>query len=121
MASDRLVHGTLTTVMAETVQLFDTQVNGASRIGWTTIDVTIAGSNFHGKLTLAENNQVSVNEVFGDYGPILAGSTVTAALDCRDNSSGVADFGATRCPSVPRRSGGRQGGPRSTVPSRPLW
>lgn len=101
MASDSLVNGTLTTVMAETVQLFGTQVNGASRIGRTTTDVTIAGSTFHGKLTLAENNQVSVNELFGDYGPILAGSTVTAALDCRDNSSDVDDFGATNLVTGP--------------------
>jgi hypothetical protein len=76
------------------VQLFGTEINGDSRLSRTATDVTIAGSTFRGRATLADNNQVSANELFGEYGPILAGSRVDGSLSCRGNSSDVSDFGA---------------------------
>ena len=94
VASDSLVNGTFSAVAAEAIQLFGTTINGTSRLGRTATDVTIAGSSFNGRLTLVENNQVSANELFGDYGPILAGNQINGGLDCRDNSSAPNDFGA---------------------------
>jgi hypothetical protein len=94
VASDTLIRGDLTTATAEAVQIFGTEIMGDSQLTGTATDVTIAGSTFAGDLTLTDNNQVSANELFGEYGPILAGSRVGGRLSCSGNSSDPSDFGA---------------------------
>lgn len=94
VATDSTINGGLQSDSADAVQLFGTTVNGKSEISGTTSNVTLAGNTFNGALTLADNNQVSANEQYGEYGPILAGNTISGRLACSSNSSQVTDFGA---------------------------
>lgn len=86
---------------AEQVQMFDSEVNGYSIIQETTKDVTIAGTKFKGGLTLTDNNQISANDQYGEYGPILAGSSVDGPLSSYGNNSNVEDFGSSNEVSGP--------------------
>ncbi len=94
VAFDSSINGGLRSDGAHTVQVFGTTVTGKSEIAGTSYNVTLAGNTFNGGLTLSDNNQVSANEQFGEYGPILAGNTVSGQLVCEANSSKVNDFGA---------------------------
>jgi hypothetical protein len=95
VATNSVINGGLQAENAKTVQIFETTINGKSQISHTTNDVTVAGNSFNGGLTLSDNNQISVNEQYGDYGPILAGNSVNGSLACSSSSSNVSDFGAT--------------------------
>lgn len=92
---DSSIYGGFRSEKAKQVQVFGSTVNGYSRIHGTTKDVTIAGSTFKNGLTLLDNNQVSANEQFGEYGPILAGSSVYGPLASHGNSSKISSFGAS--------------------------
>ncbi|WHY75416.1 M64 family metallopeptidase [Neobacillus sp. WH10] len=89
------INGGIQTDKADVIQLFGTTVNGQSQINGTANNVTLAGNKFNGGLTLSDNNQVSVNKQFGDYGPIMAGNYVYGKLSCNGNSAKVTDFGAS--------------------------
>lgn len=80
---------------AKQVQIVGSEVNGYSKIKKTTEDVTIAGTTFKDGLTLTENNQVSANEKYGEYGPILSGSSIEGSLASYGNNSKVEDFGSS--------------------------
>lgn len=102
VASDSVINGRLSSVGADTVQLFGTTVNSQTQITRTTTDVTAAGNTFNGSLTLRNNTQVPHNagaerfSQFGfEYGPILAGNLVNGSLTCQVNSAPVRDFGAS--------------------------
>jgi hypothetical protein len=97
VAKDSTIGGTLNANGAEAMQVIGSTVNGAAQVRNSTRDVTIAGSTFRSSLALTGNTQVSANERYsrlaGEYGPILAGSSVNG-LTCADNSADVSDFGA---------------------------
>jgi hypothetical protein len=119
VAKNSTINGALTSNGAEAVQLFGSTVNGAAQIRNTTRDVTIAGSEFNNGLALNDNTQVTANERYsrlaGDYGPILAGSTVRGQLNCVGNSDEVSDFGAPNVLSG-AGSGGYSGGGACIAP-----
>jgi len=94
VVSNSLIKGDLNAANADAVQLFGTTVTGEAKIYGTSRDVTLAGNTFNSGITLFDNNQTSVNEQFGDYGPILAGNNINGLLVCIGNSSQVSDFGA---------------------------
>ena len=94
VASDSTINGGLQSDSADTVQLFGTTVNGQSEISGTSHNVTLAGNAFNVGLTLTDNNQVSANEQYGEYGPILSGNVISGRLACASNSSQATDFGA---------------------------
>lgn len=89
------INGGMQTDKANIVQMFGTTVNGNSQISGTASNVTLAGNRFNGGLNLSNNNQISANKQYGEYGPILAGNTIKGELECRSNSSSVNDFGAS--------------------------
>ncbi|MFJ5718048.1 M64 family metallopeptidase [Neobacillus sp. NPDC093127] len=92
--SNSTINGGLKADKANVIQVFGTTVNGKSQIAGTSSNVTLAGNQFNGGLTLADNNQVSANKQFGEYGPIVSGNTFTGKVECEGNSSKVNDFGA---------------------------
>ena len=102
VASDSAITGALQSNNAKTVQVFGTTVNGKSYISGTASNVTLAGNTFNGGLTLSDNNQISANKQFGEYGPILAGNSVIGPLTCIGNSSKVTDFGAANVVNGPK-------------------
>ncbi|MFF2447245.1 M64 family metallopeptidase [Neobacillus sp. NPDC058068] len=89
------INGGLQSDKASVIQVFGTTVNGQTEISGTASNVTLAGNKFNGGLTLSNNNQVSANKQFGNYGPILAGNHVNGKLSCNGNSTKVTDFGAS--------------------------
>jgi IgA peptidase M64 len=119
VARDSTIDGRLVTSGAEVVQLFGTTVNGVAWISGTTVGVTAAGSTFHGAVSLLSNDQLPREQGPGDrdrwderfmrlafeYGPILAGNTVTGALTCNGNSAPVRDFDASNSIEGSRRGG----------------
>ncbi|WP_245415706.1 hypothetical protein [Alteribacter populi] len=94
VVSDSSINGGLRSENASVVQIFGTDVNGKSQITGTSNDVTLAGNSFNGGLTLSDNIQISANEQFGEYGPILSGNSVNGPLACAGNSADVTDFEA---------------------------
>jgi hypothetical protein len=57
--------------------------------------VAIAGSEFHGSVTLNNNDGVTVQVMTGvtrDYGVIIVGNTVSENLACSGNTFGVTNF-----------------------------
>ncbi|WP_235846873.1 M20/M25/M40 family metallo-hydrolase [Neobacillus soli] len=88
------INGSMHTEAANAVQMFGTTVNGPSYISGTVSNVTLAGNKFNDDLDLSNNNQISANKQYGEYGPIMAGNYVDGSLYCIGNSSTVTDFGA---------------------------
>lgn len=95
MVSNGLIKGDLHSDKATIIQLFGTTVEGKSQIFSTTENITLAGNTFNDGISLFDNTQISANEQFGEYGPILAGNNINGLLTCNGNSSGITDFGAT--------------------------
>ncbi|MFA1818910.1 M64 family metallopeptidase [Virgibacillus oceani] len=94
VAFNSSINGGLNADNANTVQMFGTTVSGASTINETASDITLAGNEFNGNLTLSDNVQISANDQYGAYGPIFAGNTLDGLLVCDRNNHDVTDFGA---------------------------
>ncbi|HSK16000.1 MAG TPA: M64 family metallopeptidase [Gaiellaceae bacterium] len=91
------INGGLGATGADVVHVFGARVNGDSQISGTTGDLIVAGSAFHGSLTLDGNRSADVTIPSGDtrnYGVGLVGSSVTDDLACAGNDPGVTDYGA---------------------------
>ncbi|SFB14567.1 IgA Peptidase M64 [Lentibacillus halodurans] len=95
VAFDSSINGGLNADNANVLQMFGTAVSGASTIHGTASDTTLAGNEFNGSLTLSNNHQISHNEQYGEYGPILAGNTLNGSLVCNGNNTEINDFGAS--------------------------
>ncbi len=95
IAFDSSINGGIKTSGGEVIQLFGTTVNGNSAITGTSSNITLAGNSFNGGLTLSQNNQISANEQYGEYGPILSGNDISGKLTCTGNNATVTDFGAS--------------------------
>ncbi|WP_163971883.1 M64 family metallopeptidase [Oceanobacillus halotolerans] len=91
---DSSIKGGITSDDANIVQLFGSSVNGKTKINGTRQDVTLAGNTFNGGVTLTDNNQVSANKKYGEYGPIFAGNKVNGLFSSSGNNTSIADFGA---------------------------
>ncbi|MFS0862362.1 M64 family metallopeptidase [Fredinandcohnia sp. 179-A 10B2 NHS] len=95
LVSNSIINGRLKSDKANVIHIFGTKVNGKTEITGTSNNIVLAGNSLNGGLTLSENSQISTNEQYGDYGPILVGNSISGGLDCDGNSSNVTDFGAT--------------------------
>ncbi|GEM_PF-806341 len=92
--SNSTIHGDLKAEEAQTIQLFGAEINGQTFIEQTTTDTTLVNNTFNGWLILHDNEQVSANEQYGAYGPVLVGNSINGVLGCYKNSADIADFGA---------------------------
>ncbi len=72
---------------AAVVHVFGATVNRNTNISGTTDDVIVAGSEFRGKLIVADSKGSS-------YGVAILGNTIHDKLICTGNDPGVTDFGA---------------------------
>jgi hypothetical protein len=91
------VNGGLRATGAAVVHVFGATVNGDSSISGTTGDTILAGSVFHGSLTLSGNRSADFTIPSGDtrnYGVGLVGNVVSEDLACEGNDPGVTDYGA---------------------------
>ncbi|WP_340084141.1 M64 family metallopeptidase [Siminovitchia sp. FSL H7-0308] len=94
IVSNSTIHGAIESINAERVQIVESTVQGKTTVMSTKSDVSIVGSSFNGSLALLDNNQVSVNEKYGEYGPVVVGNSVHGTLISVHNNAKVADFGA---------------------------
>lgn len=94
LISNSTINGDIKSEKAESIQLIESVVNGQSYIFETTKDTTLVANTFNGWLILNKNNQLSANEQYGDYGPVLVGNSINGVLGCYGNSSSITDFGA---------------------------
>lgn len=94
MVSNSTLNGDVKAESARTIQLFGTEINGQTFIGQTTTDTTLVNSTFNGWLILHDNEQISANKQYGEYGPVLVGNAINGVLGCYGNNADIADFGA---------------------------
>jgi hypothetical protein len=103
VVSNSTINGGIKSSNGNVVQIFGTTVNGKTVISGTDQNVTFVGNTFKGGLDLSDNNQISENEKFGEYGPILVGNSISGPLACDGNSSNASDFGAPNQVSGPKK------------------
>jgi hypothetical protein len=107
LADGATVNGGLVATDASVVQLFGARVNGDTEISGTTDDLILAGVDFHGDVTLTDN-QGSVTTILSgatrEYGVFLIGSAVSGDLSCSGNTPLVNAF------DVPNTVGGSKSG-----------
>jgi hypothetical protein len=86
VASGGLVRGEVTSVGAANVQLFGTEVRGDTDLAGTTGNLTIAGAQLKGEVSLSGNDG-------GEFDVALVGNVIKGSLSCSGNTPGVADYG----------------------------
>ncbi|MFC0299234.1 M64 family metallopeptidase [Virgibacillus soli] len=92
--SNSTINGDIEAEEAHTIQMFGAEVNGQTYISQTIHDTTLVGNTFNGWLILRDNEQVSANAQYDEYGPVLVGNTIHGVQGCYENRSDIADFGA---------------------------
>src|SRR5699024_12359941 len=66
---------------------------GQVEISNTSEDITLVGNEIKGWFMLIRNQQVSANEQYGDYGPVVVGNSIDGMLATYNNNAKLEDFG----------------------------
>jgi hypothetical protein len=91
------INGGFSATGAGVIHMYGGLVRGDTVISGTTTDLILAGTEFHGSVTLTGNTgaitPISTGET-RSYGIVLVGNTVTQDVNCSANTPGVTNFGA---------------------------
>lgn len=93
MISNSEVNGDIQSSYANAIQIFDSEINGQVEISNTSEDITLVGNEIKGWFMLIHNQQVSANEQYGDYGPVVVGNSIDGMLATYNNNDKLEDFG----------------------------
>ncbi|HLR52539.1 MAG TPA: hypothetical protein VK072_06670, partial [Candidatus Avamphibacillus sp.] len=93
MVSNSTINGDIESNHANAIQIFDSEINGQVEIANTSNDITLVGNTINGWMTLINNQQVSENEQYGEYGPVLVGNSIEGTLATYNNNSVIESFG----------------------------
>src|SRR5699024_11449536 len=93
MVSNCTINGDIESNPANAIQIFDSEINGQVEIANTSNDITLVGNTIKGWMSLINNQQVSENEQYGEYGPVLVGNSIEGTLATYNNNSVIERFG----------------------------
>ncbi len=96
---DSTIRGQVDLSGASLVHVLGSTFKGRAAVSGTTSDVTIAGSEFNGGLTLTDNTLSG--STAAEYGVALVGNNLRGSVACSGNTPGVTNFGAPNRTSGP--------------------